>query len=121
MFISSHALSDIEHLCDRATILVQGEIRKEVLLQDVSHAHSTRNYEVLLEVPAHLSQYSWCLENLHPEQQGSLWKCICQNREEAQALIDKARGQGAMLEQCLAVHERLEDIFIDTVQGKSDT
>lgn len=122
MFISSHALGDIEHLCDLACILVQGEIRREVNLKEkASTAHATRYYEVILDVPDGISPECWTAPDVEILQQGALWKCLCPSSEHAQTLLRKAQDHGIRVEQCLAVQERLEDIFLDTVHSVSST
>ena len=47
LMISSHVLSDIEELCDRAVILKQGESRREVLMRDL---HQENSMDVVYQI-----------------------------------------------------------------------
>lgn len=48
MLVSSHILSDIEMLCDRAVILFKGEIKKEVMLSSLLNTESN-SFKVILK------------------------------------------------------------------------
>jgi ABC-2 type transport system ATP-binding protein len=117
MFISSHALNDIEYLCDRASILVQGQIKRVVQLQGNAELPD-RKYEILVRMSA-----SCVPDRLEGEVhrgifQEGLWRIIFDSQVSAQCGILKCITVGAQVENLQPMQERLEDIFVEVVEGR---
>ena len=113
IFMSSHILSDVEYLCDRASILIEGDLKGIFNLKDLKERSSgifslaLRNFESAKEVLSTLaSDISVKGETLHVEFAG---------RDNAQKALSTAISSGAVVESFEENVESLEDIFMQLV------
>lgn len=110
IFISSHIISDIESLCDRASILVRGELKG---VYDIKNASELRkgNYELVIrDFDSIRNQIS--KSAIDVSSTDKVLKLKYANREEGeQALGDAIKG-GAHIDSFQFIHNSLEDVFV---------
>lgn len=113
VFISSHALSDVERICDRVAIIVKGKVRRQGRLEELL---SGGRIEITADKVS---------EAFHPKIQikdavvsfanGRLIVDM-PDSEDPNALIDGIRGDGATVQSVIPRRKRLEDLFVETVK-----
>ncbi len=115
VFINSHLLSEVESFCDYVAILRRGEVALE---GKISSLVGGRGYQVtgsgigrdlLTELRSLASAVSVT---------GEAVMLSVATRDEANALIDRLRGAGAMIESVTATSSSLEDVFIRATKGE---
>lgn len=113
IFISSHILSDVEALCDRASIMVKGELKR---IFDIKNTSSGMQITLAAEnsVPAQI------LENLKPDKLSGKANNILfyKDRHQAQAALANAINSGLKIESFDLAHTTLEEIFMDIVKSQ---
>ena len=114
VFINSHLLSEIEMVCDRVAIMVQGRVVRQGTLRELTAAS---RYELAFtglsaaEVPSGLGA-------LAVRRDGDLQRAILPTSDPAvlQPVLDWLRGAGAVVVSVVPFRESLEDVFIREVQ-----
>lgn len=114
IFVSSHILGDIEFLCDRASIMAHGEIKKVLSLSDLS-GHSSSLFEIVVR------DYQVIEEPLKAlggecEVQDRFFKVTLHDVEQADKALNLITGSDAFLESYQARQGNLEDLFVELVQ-----
>ncbi len=114
IFINSHLLSELEMVCDRVAILVQGRVVRQGRIEDLTA--DSRRYEIVIVGAAP----SWADE--HPDlrvEAGNDGQCtlICKCVEAAaiQPFIDRLRAEKRTIHAVRPVRETLEDLFMRAV------
>ena len=114
IFINSHLLSELEMVCDRVAILVQGRVVRQGRIEDLTA--DSRRYEIVIVGAAP----SWADE--HPDlrvEAGNDGQCtlICKCVEAAaiQPFIDRLRAEKRTIHAVRPVRETLEDLFMRSV------
>ena len=108
VFFSSHVLSDVERICDRVAILIQGTLRSVDRIDDL--VSSTKKVEFIVKsdqpLPSHLESKTM---------PSGLYHCMAtpQKREE---YIDLFRSLNAQILEIRPVRLSLEDILVEEVQ-----
>ena len=114
IFMSSHILSDVEFVCDRASILINGDIKGLLDLKEISQQRS--------------GSVSFTVTNFHQAEdvirsgalntvvQGSRLSATFKDRGEAEQVLLAALGTGASLESFDYDVLSLEEIFMDLVK-----
>ena len=114
VFINSHLLSEIEMVCDRVAIMVQGRVVRQGTLRELTAAS---RYELAFtglsaaEVPSGLGA-------LAVRRDGDLQRATLPTSDSAvlQPVLDWLRGAGAVVVSVVPFRESLEDVFIREVQ-----
>jgi ABC-2 type transport system ATP-binding protein len=122
IFINSHLLQEIELVCDRVAILVQGEVRREGLVEEITRRQQT---EIELTV---LGSEAAIRETLGLEQIASM-KPLGENRfavvlhipdqSAVDRSIDGLRRNGISIEELVRRRDTLEEAFLDIVAKPS--
>jgi ABC-2 type transport system ATP-binding protein len=117
LFICTHVLADVEHLCDRALILNKGEVQgiydlKKVLVND------SEQFEVTIQAEGQdLSDLKNSAKSSKSE--GPLHHFIVPNRAEAEKFVGRVLSKGYPLVQYKAHHRSLEELFVENTQPGS--
>jgi ABC-2 type transport system ATP-binding protein len=116
VFLNSHLLSELEMVCDRVAILVQGSVSMQGSLDELTR--ESRRYEITIEGPAPgpglaASEASLRVE---PPVNGQT-KLVLRSAEpaDAQPIIDRLRQRGHTIIAVKPVRENLEDLFMRAV------
>src|SRR5262245_32282225 len=120
VFLNSHLLSELEMVCDRVAILVQGSVAMQGTVEDLT-SHSLR-YEIVIEGPAP----QWAHEaglRIDPQSNDQTRLTLLSAEASAvQPIIDRLRRQERIICSVKPVRESLEDLFMravtDPVTGK---
>ena len=114
IFLNSHLLSELEMVCDRVAILVQGKVATQGTIEDLT-AESQR-YEIVIEGSA--PQWTGEFDDLRAES-GSDGQTLLVRRgsdpAQVQAVIDRLRSDGRTILSVKPVRETLEDLFMRAV------
>ena len=114
VFLNSHLLSELEMVCDRVAILVQGLVVQQGTLDDLTA--ESRRYEILIEGPPP----DWAGEpaSVRVEAAGddrSRLIMISTEPQSVQPIIDRLRGEQRTIISIRPVRETLEDLFMRAV------
>jgi ABC-2 type transport system ATP-binding protein len=113
VFLNSHLLSELEMVCDRVAILVQGEVAQQGTIDDLTR--ESRRYEVVIEGDAP----GWTEGDGIRAEAAAASRCrIIVGGAEAsrvQPIIDRLRGEGRTIISVRPVRETLEDLFMRAV------
>jgi len=117
IFLNSHLLSELEMVCDRVAILVQGRVVRQGALDELTSEE--RRYEIEL------------IETLDESGVGSVRRAVrdsieltisdrsiriaTEDADIVQPVIDAVRAQGKTIRSVRAVRPTLEDLFIKAV------
>ena len=114
VFLNSHLLSELEMVCDRVAILVQGKVATQGTIDDLT-ADSQR-YEIIIDgdTPAWLNEFG----DLRAES-GSDGRTVLILRgsdpNQVQPIIDRLRSANQTIHSIKPVRESLEDLFMRAV------
>lgn len=114
VFLNSHLLSELEMVCDRVAILVQGNVATQGTIDDLT-ADSQR-YEIVIDggTPTWLNEFA----DLRAES-GSSGRTVLILRgsdpSKVQPIIDRLRSANQTIHSIKPVRESLEDLFMRAV------
>ena len=121
IFINSHLLQEIELVCDRVGILVQGELRREGLVAEITRRHET-------EIELSLVGSEAAIREALGQQIASM-KPLGENRfrivlqlpdqSAVDRSIDGLRTRGISIEELVRRRDTLEEAFLDIVAQPS--
>ncbi|MFZ9688262.1 MAG: ATP-binding cassette domain-containing protein [Phycisphaerales bacterium] len=115
IFVNSHLLSEIEMVCDRVAIMVQGRVWAQGTIDDLTR--SSRRFEITIRgtVP------EWAAAHgvVRAEQGASTIVLQVADAADAQPVIDRLRASGSVIERAVSMRESLEDLFIRAVTDPS--
>jgi len=114
IFMSSHILSDVEFLCDRASIMAQGEIKSVFDLKELPTL-TGGCYELVVLNAAGLSEK---LKTLHAQietKEHSL-HCVFSEQASAERGLRLSLEAGAKVESYQFIQGNLEDLFVKLVK-----
>jgi ABC-2 type transport system ATP-binding protein len=123
IFMSSHILSDVEYLCDRASILSRGRIKGIFDITDQS-IFGTGEYElVLINVKGdYKSLLNNSLSHASEIDAGrNLLKIRYLERKFAEAAMQQALTSSITIERYNYVKPNLEDVFVQLVRDENKT
>lgn len=114
VFLNSHLLSELEVVCDRVAILVQGEVAAQGTIGELTS--ESHRYEIRIAGPPP----SWISEaglSSKPQDDGDT-VLIIPNGEvaSAQAILDRLRGDSRVVVSMTPVRDSLEDLFMKFVK-----
>ncbi|MEO8601839.1 MAG: ABC transporter ATP-binding protein [bacterium] len=110
VIFSSHILPDAEALCDRAAILVGGQLREIV---DLRGEAAAALYQLTVrKVDAETLHQLEGLAGGPPTQSGEGWRVRLSNSAFVGPALDLVRGAGGTVESLVQVHASLEERFL---------
>lgn len=112
VFLNSHLLSELEMVCDRVAILVQGVVSSQGTLDELTR--DSRRYEIVVrgEAPAWAGDVG---AGVRVESGGARLVLKEHEVEAVQPVIDRLRGEGRTIVSVTPVRESLEDLFMRAV------
>lgn len=115
IFLNSHLLSELEMVCDRVAILVQGTVAMQGTLEELTA--DSKRYEIVIEgspPPWAASAEQGVRAEMGPNGQAKL---IIRGGEASsiQPLIDRLRADRRTIHSVRPVRETLEDLFMRAV------
>ena len=116
IFINSHILSELEMICDRVAILVQGQVARQGTVEELT-AHSLA-YQITTATA--LDQLGPRIKELGASTAG---KTVTIKGNDAQAvnrIIDYLRSQDVLIESVQQRRWSLEDVFVDAAAQLKD-
>ena len=114
IFVNSHLLSELEMVCDRVAILVQGRVVQQGRIEDLTA--ESRRYEIVIEGEPPVWSAADCGMRVEAAGDGSS-RLIIKGVDTGpiQSLIDRLRGDGQTIISVRPVRETLEDLFMRAV------
>ena len=114
VFVNSHLLSELEMVCDRVAILVQGNVATQGTIDDLT-ADSQR-YEIIIDggTPAWLNEFDDLRAEPGPNAQ-TILILRSSNPTDVQPIIDRLRSANQTIHSIKPVRESLEDLFMRAV------
>lgn len=111
IMMSSHVLSDVEHICDRASILVRGQIQGIFDLRNMPAEFSQTTYELSLINVGNLTErlLTDCTQQIR---QGDLLRLQYPNRKRAEEALATALACGVQVESFQTTRSSLQDVFV---------
>lgn len=112
VFLSSHQLSDVEHVCNRVAIINRGELVRMGTLEELLHAGRTivtlacANEELV-------GQIKPLAAHIAPD--GELVKVYVETEDDVHKVLETARGK-ATLVSVVPQKQTLEDLFVEIVR-----
>ncbi len=117
VLVNSHILSELEMICDRVAILVQGVVARQGTVASLTK--SSRCYEIISAATAEIGS---TIENAEFESLGegrSLIRVPTDDPIAIQPVLDRLRAGDVMIESVLPKRESLEDLFLRSVTDPS--
>jgi ABC-2 type transport system ATP-binding protein len=115
VFLNSHLLSELEMVCDRVAILVQGRVIQQGALDDLTA--ESRRYEIVIEglAPPWIAERDDMRADAGPDE--GTTKLLIRSIEPAaiQPVIDRLRGEERVIVSVASVRETLEDLFMRAI------
>jgi ABC-2 type transport system ATP-binding protein len=122
VFLNSHLLSELEMVCDRVAILVQGNVVMQGTIDDLTA--ESRRYEIVIE--GEVPEWTGHDDAVRVERmENGRAKVVVRSAEakDAQPVLDRLRGSQCTVISMQPVRESLEDLFmravIDPKTGKA--
>lgn len=111
IFFSSHVLSDVEMVCDRVGILVQGRLTRHGRIQDLTGGHVDQVETIVRNVPGPLLDDLRAAAVSHRtiEDKELL---LMPDYQAANAAVMRVLGEGGQVVSLSAIKVRLEDYFM---------
>lgn len=114
IFMSSHILSDVEFLCDRASIMAHGQIKGIFRLSELS-TMSGGYYELVIRpAPAFEQEQRSRARVVEPSNQST--RLTFESAGPAEEALRRALAQGVCVESYQFVRGNLEELFVKLVQ-----
>lgn len=115
VFLNSHLLSEVEMVCNRVAILVQGRVATQGTLDELTR--ESKRYEIEYAGPefAWLGEFRGATCRPIAEGQRRIIALPGTDAAAAQPIIDRLRADKAVIHRCQACGESLEDLFIRSV------
>ncbi len=113
VFLNSHLLSELEMVCDRVAILVQGEVAAQGTIEELTSA--SRRYEItILGTPPEWTDRNGLSMTSLPGQTEGASTLVVSTAEanEIQDILDQLRRENRTIVSLRPVRESLEDLFI---------
>jgi ABC-2 type transport system ATP-binding protein len=115
IFLNSHLLSELEMVCDRVAILVQGQVAMQGTLDELTANSRRYEIEVVGEPPAWAATEPGIRVDAAPTAGRSMLLMDGTDPEPVQPWLDRLRGEGRIVCAVRPVRETLEDLFMRAV------
>jgi ABC-2 type transport system ATP-binding protein len=114
VFLNSHLLSELEMVCDRVAILVQGR----VAMQGTIHELTAESQRIEIEIEGGAPEWIGEVPGLRATAVNGRTKLILIGADvkPAQPVIDRLRAGGRVIHSLRPVRESLEDLFMRAVR-----
>jgi len=114
IFLNSHLLSELEMVCDRVAILVQGSVAMQGTLDELTE--DSQRYEITIDgaLPAWVAGDTGLREGKSSNGQTTLIAAKA-DAANVQLLIDRLRAEQRVIVAVKPVRETLEDLFMRAV------
>lgn len=125
IFLNSHLLSELEMVCDRVAILVQGEVSAQGTIDELTHGQQRYEIEIVGGDPG--AQFAGAIPSLSPhgtrhlvtgegmEVRGPVLSLATTDPERIQGVIDALRAKGVLIRSIRQFRPSLEDLFMQAV------
>jgi ABC-2 type transport system ATP-binding protein len=119
IFLNSHLLSELEMVCDRVAILVQGTVRSQGTIDELTA--DQRYFELELDPlgqlasAAALTETPGLLDGMRHETEGGVLRVYTESAPDVQPILDEARRRGGVVRTLRYVRPTLEDLFMQAV------
>jgi len=114
MLISSHILGDIEHLCDRASIMAHGEIKEVFVIKDLPSL-SSPSFELNISNVSELKDQLVARADAH-EEYGEMLNLTFSDEATAIEMLNKAIEAKLNINSYRKTEASLEDLFVKLVK-----
>jgi ABC-2 type transport system ATP-binding protein len=114
IFFSTHILNDVETLCDRVTILRQGEVVKSGRLDELLN-RSVRRTDVVLSGASEELEQRLSKGGLPGRRAGERLVVAASGEDDVKRVLEDALAAGAAVVEVTPRHETLEDLFVREV------
>jgi ABC-2 type transport system ATP-binding protein len=114
IFFSTHILNDVETLCDRVTILRQGEVVKSGRLDELLN-RNVRQTDVVLSAASEQLERELSSGGLPSRRAGERLVVAASGDDDVKRVLSAALGAGAAVVEVTPRHETLEDLFVREV------
>lgn len=118
VFLNSHLLSEIEMVCDRVAIMVQGKVLKQGTIGELTEGkrgYAITGVEVFTE--EHHSVIRSATDGLEVTIEATRVTIQTSDPDHIQPTIDALRRRGVVLASVTPVRPTLEDLFMETVEA----
>ncbi|MBX7138044.1 MAG: ABC transporter ATP-binding protein [Oligoflexia bacterium] len=115
IFMSSHVLSDVEHICGRVSIMVQGKIKALLDIKELAN-RPTQHFEMLVRNYDRAAARLKALASSHDAGENVLILKF-EQRARAEEALRLALAEGASVEAFHPADHGLEEIFVQVVQA----
>ncbi len=115
VFLNSHLLSELEMVCDRVAILVDGLVARQGTLSELTE----HTVEYRITVSGDATPLRNKLDALGASLDGGIIKLSGHNAGKVNAVIDLLRGQNLLIESVQPHRFSLEDILVQTLADQS--
>lgn len=116
VFLNSHLLSELEMICDRVAILVQGRVARQGTIDDLTK--DSLHYRIT--VGGDLTARRAEIESRGGKLDGGVIQIPGQDVKQVNAMIDLLRKHEYLIESVAPHRFTLEDIFVQATQQMSD-
>ncbi len=112
VFLNSHLLSELEMVCDRVAVMVQGNVAAQGTIEELTA--DSRRYELVIEgkPPEWFSEADLQVSKSHSDEKTSLLVANGAEASEIQGALDRLRADKRTIVSVKAVRESLEDLFM---------
>jgi ABC-2 type transport system ATP-binding protein len=119
IFINSHLLGEVEQVCDRVSILHQGELIREGTIADLTQQRGL--FLVGLAPGQAFPREALASRGYSATQRGDLWEMELDSGQDIDEVVDFLRSSKLSLRHLSEKRVTLEDIFLKTVtaEGRS--
>lgn len=117
VFFSSHIITDVEMLCDRAVMLLQGRKVAEGAVHDMMGEELLYVEMTFHPVPEPARRAEMAADAADGRVQGDAWVVRAPGYEEAERVVSAAREAGSRLRSMVPVKRRLEEIYMAQVEA----
>lgn len=115
IFVSSHILEDIEYLCDRVSIMANGELRAVLPIVELS-THTQEHFELLLEEKEQVLEFAGA--QCQPLLQQGLVRYVFSDKSEARSALSRALSSDRNIVSYGKVRKTLEELFVELVSER---
>lgn len=114
VFLSSHLLGEVEHVCDRVAIINLGEIVREGAVADLLEGKSHLRVEASpLDRAAEVLREHW------PVEKNTLWLTVSAAREDTPHVVRRLVEHDVDVFQVTSQRQTLEEYFLDVVREET--
>ena len=112
VFLNSHLLSELEMVCDRVAVMVQGTVAAQGTIEELTA--DSRRYELVIEgkPPEWCSEADLQISESHSDEKTSLLVAKVAEASKIQGVLDRLRADKRTIVSVKAVRESLEDLFM---------